>query len=46
MPTGYALETPGSLMRAVSPFREMGDYKALWSQSKVDPIVKTIFGFQ
>ena len=34
MPTDYALETPGSLMRAVSPFREMGAYEALWSEVK------------
>ena len=34
MPAEFALETPGSLMRAVSPFREMGAYEALWSEAK------------
>ena len=34
VPTGYALETPGSLMRAVSPYRELGAYEALWSEVK------------
>ena len=34
MPTDYALDTPNSLMRAVSPFREMGAYEALWSEVK------------
>ena len=34
MPTDYALEMPGSFMRAVSPFREMGAYEALWSEAK------------
>ncbi len=33
-PADYALEAPGALMRAVSPFREMGAYEALWSESK------------
>ena len=30
----YALETPGKLMRPVSPFREMGAYEALWSEAR------------
>ena len=34
MPTDYALEMPGTLMRSVSPFREMGAYEALWSEFK------------
>ena len=34
MPTDYALEMPDTLMRSVSPFREMGAYEALWSEFK------------
>ncbi len=30
----YALEVPGALMHAVSPFREMGAYEALWSEPR------------
>jgi DNA processing protein len=26
------MELPGSLTRAISPFREMGAYEALWSE--------------
>ena len=32
MSASYAIELPGSLMRAVSPYREMGAYEALWSE--------------
>lgn len=32
MSASYAIEPPGSLMRAISPFREMGAYEALWSE--------------
>lgn len=34
MATDYALEMPGTLMRAVSPFQEMGAYEALWSEAR------------
>ena len=34
MPTDYALEMPGTLMRSVSSFREMGAYEAFWSEFK------------
>lgn len=32
MSPSYAIELPGSALRAISPYREMGAYEALWSE--------------
>lgn len=34
MSTAFALQSPGSLHAPISPFRELGAYEALWTESK------------